>query len=1521
MSRKYSRRNYSEALDLVTPEIYREEDLKLATEKQDLPSKILYSDADYVIRFVLLNSYIEQLATLDSFSSLDLGPWNTSDYTDRAYSTYVGYAEGLVKHFIPQNKLTHITPKEFDLEILNPLGYKISDYSTSAAFNTFLSGTLLPKLKSGDGLASPVLTDLAGNTSNAFGSGYSESFVYLVNSLGLFQLLNYSVVTSYYNGLIPRLSTVMTDKLFNKSEPLTLEDAMEALRGFALIDTNANVFGTLVLKDEFKVDESSTYLSGTQSLDKITTWNSILYGLPAEEDDTFTKDFYTSYFEDKSYTIPYVTQGPMKKFMTAMGFLMGDIDNKILSLESLNSILECPDQYLPYLADQIGWKLYTSNTDSWRRQLRDARELLQKKGSKQGLIDLLKSILPATEIDFDNNFSEYFESYVPRLIYYLLKTESAELASLSNWTGAKAEQYAGGEYDPTNLDNNIRFVVDHMLLDAVYDFPELFSVRGYTFRPDHPNFSFNYRGRDFNIPPFEDERFYKDCDLTYDLIEFFKSRLLCLGVKDSICDSFESYILSNTIESDFDSKLYNNGFLFLTKTLQQAPNYDRVISDLESKLYDYLPMWNGKSSQFTLEVSAGSVDDKFFVQTAYTTEDFFESLKGVQDFVPAKTLARVDISLRHTDITDSYTNTYPRVSYAFLDTPNPSGAMASFEVSTLDMRDPVLGLTGSSIDPDYVKDPRSTNDYSALPVFKRDRMGFGRETTNAAWVDTSTVYNVSGPYREVAPRTATRRRDFQKNLSKGQIFRRDGFNPPTFLNVTTKGSAATTSSVGELSSYTEYVPLGLIPSSMKFTAVPDHKNVPEVYDECQTTTSNDVFNGIRSKFTFKVRGDKNNYSPPIDSSIMNNLVFKYRDNLEDIYKLIFRMKDEDLDLQAKLTVDNNLNIATNIDWLNEYESLKNKLWNDTDYSLEEDFEKIKMDLYKRVPNEFNKTFNYLYLNDYLKQGGGVISNASLDDVKNGGSSLVSHIYGPTFFNAFNSLDGSSMGAVYNSVLEDNPTVFDRSSVIINKKIQSVDQDFEFPMRACDTTLSANYLNVGIAPEEFSQHYISGVEIITWKSSNDNKMFVYNLSSDEGFLSENATLLDGNLLGIKAKEFLPRLRYTFNYKEAGDNDNYLRPDHNFSVELSSLFLNEKTFKTSARTAAIWIHTEEETDFHGRKVFWNYMPNGKWEMIDSSAVGASNGIDYVRNTLSHKFAHPTMDISETATEACYVDNVNREVLYSLTNEDFVVNRVEMNTVNRHIKVPLSYYQYRSQVHRKDQKYVVEVFPTLSQEDTDFWAFKGISCKDETMRHRASTRKTFEIPDFSLSKTESNKKIEMFYPDGSAVPIGTVVYITRDGEVYDGDKHLTISIANKGRRILYETAFIGFVEFASTEQNSTNVVERPYEGYAQISGYTVSDFLNSVYQGQSVAPSVYGKKLGSYIVKSVDVEYLRNPRNLLSIFRFYNDISEELQSRDSSKTENFHGPNGGGRSNYRIHPAEFANTSNFLTTGKITDLRITN
>jgi len=1433
---KYTRRNYYEALDKIIPEIYREEDLKLSTESEDLASKILYYDADMVIRFLPINKLLYKFCTDPVYEDvLELGPWNTTDYLDRTIygpglGVYHGWSEGLVKYFIPQNKLTYIEPHEFSLEILQPLGYEISDYSTSSEFYNFVSGTLYPQLQLGDGhLGSETERELVSNTDGAFGSSYVDCLKYLLNSLGLFALLNYNGNTppadeSDYIKIIRGLvAEVFTKRFYIEESPVTLEDALYVIKSI-----NQSVGGILpyAYSNEFRKDDTDPYLSGTQSLDKYLTWNSILYGLSENElSDTFVKDFYISYFVDKDYELPTTQEGPFKRFLKAVGFFIGDLDNESFSISTLNSIEKCPKKYLPYLADFIGWKFYTSNVDSWRRQLRDARVLLQKKGTKQGLIDLLKSILPATEIDFDKSFSEYYESYIPNLIYYLLKTESDSLQSLETWTIDKYSEYTEGEYDPISLDTNIKFVVDHILLDAVHEFPELFNIKGYAFQPDNPAFVFNYRGRDFNIPPFEDERFYKDCDVTYDLVRFIKEKLLCLGVEDTYCDAFEAYVLSNTIERDLDPKLYNNGFLFLTKTLHQAPNYDRIIKDFQSNFYDYLPMWNGKSSRFSLEVSSGNFDDSFFTATAYSKEDFFDSLKAIQDFTPAKSIPRIDISLKAPDVIDPYTNTYPRISYSFLDSPNPSGALASFELSTLNMRHPSLGLVGSSIDPGYEYDSRGTNNYSSLPVFKRDRLGFGRESTNAAWVDTSTVYNVSGPYEEVIPRTATRRRDFQKVLSKGQFFRRDGFNSPTFLNTTTVGKASTLNSLGEFSSLAEFIPLGLIPSSQEYTAVPDHRNIPDVYDECQDTDSNDVFNDIRSKYTFKIRGDRDAYNPPKDSSLMNNLVFKYRDNLEDVYSLIYKLKDREISEKARLTVENNIHLATNIDWMKEIESLKNKLWNETNYLLEEGFYNFKMDVYERVPAEINKTFNYLYLNDYVKYGKGLVSNAALDDYLYGGSTLVSHIYGPIFFNGLNKLDGSSVGKVSASTDDRNNTVFDRNSITINNKIKSIDQDFEFLARFCDTDLLDNYMQVGVAPESYTPYFISGVDIITWRNSNSNKIMLYDLSSDEGFLDKDSLLLDGNLICLKAKEYLPRFRYTFNYKEAGDEDNFLRPEHNYSVEVSSLFLEEDSFKTSSRSVSVWIHTEEETDYYGRKVFWNYMPNGQWEMLFTSSLQGQDGISYVRNSLSHIFSHQSKDIESLDNiRSCYVDDVNREVLYSLGKEDLISNKVSFNTLNRKIKIPIEYYQYKNQLHRKDQKYVIEVFPSLSQDDSEFWAFKGIRCTDDTMKKRASIRFNHSIPDYSLSKTDTDKEIELFYPDGNPVSLGSLIYIDREGSFYKDNIPLTVSVSKSGKRILYSKLFVGSEEFPTSQSIQPNATSffRPYEGYAVFAGYTKDSFI---------------------------------------------------------------------------------------------------
>ena len=61
-----------------------------------------------------------------------------------------------------------------------------------------------------------------------------------------------------------------------------------------------------------------------------------------------------------------------------------------------------------------------------------------------------------------------------------------------------------------------------MLLKAVKAFPELFYVKNFKFDLEDPDFVFEYRDRAFNIPPWEEVKFYRDVDLTEDLITFFK---------------------------------------------------------------------------------------------------------------------------------------------------------------------------------------------------------------------------------------------------------------------------------------------------------------------------------------------------------------------------------------------------------------------------------------------------------------------------------------------------------------------------------------------------------------------------------------------------------------------------------------------------------------------------------------------------------------------------------------------------------------------------------------------------------------------------------------------------------------------------------------------------------------------------------------------------------------------------------------------------------------------------------------
>jgi len=545
MSKSF-KRNYVDVYQVITPSYYKGLDSTVSGASVDIVDKILTADLKLIeenLRVICLSS-----APFDTLLGYD-----------------GSYCSALPQYFVKQNNLTNVTTEEFELVIMNPLGYTMKDYTTSAQFEEFLLQTLLPNISVG---ADTAVNDVSLRSEGKYGETNEEAHRYLLESLGLFHILNYSrtsgtgVALSYQTPLARMYAT----KLFGGGT-LVLSDAIKVLKAGIWSCSNQTVIDSVFI-NEFK-QGSDTWTSGTQQRDKMDIWTDVIYNENySEESDTYVRDVVEDFIDNGDYPETEIPNGPFYRFQRAVGFLTADINNQIVSLETLHSIENCPTELLPYLADIIGWEFYTSNTDAWRRQLRSAVSLYKQKGTPGGLENLIKTILPSFNIDFDSMYSEFYESYVPNLIYYLLRTESFLTSSTQSWTQVHADEFTNGEIDPINIDNSVRILVDHILLECVDRYPHLFSIRGYQFDLADPEFVFNYRGRDFSIPPWEKEKFYQECAVTEELLEFLYNKLICLGVTREYAQDFYDYVLENTNRARAnETKYYGVGFLFFTSGL------------------------------------------------------------------------------------------------------------------------------------------------------------------------------------------------------------------------------------------------------------------------------------------------------------------------------------------------------------------------------------------------------------------------------------------------------------------------------------------------------------------------------------------------------------------------------------------------------------------------------------------------------------------------------------------------------------------------------------------------------------------------------------------------------------------------------------------------------------------------------------------------------------------------------------------------------------------------------------------
>ena len=206
-SRKYYKTNFVDLIELITPDTYQTEDLKVSGVETNPVSQVI-------------NSHINVAKDISTIIPLSSIPNSTQ-------TSALNTINGIAPYFIKQNKLTNIDAYAFESKILLPLGSSLGDFDTSAAFETFLSSTLLPIIIPPSPTEAISLTNnmstLSSLTNSMNASGVHN---YLIDALGWFYFLN----TSATGGLTFSPSSFVLSSLNSLYLGKTL-DTVDGIKG------------------------------------------------------------------------------------------------------------------------------------------------------------------------------------------------------------------------------------------------------------------------------------------------------------------------------------------------------------------------------------------------------------------------------------------------------------------------------------------------------------------------------------------------------------------------------------------------------------------------------------------------------------------------------------------------------------------------------------------------------------------------------------------------------------------------------------------------------------------------------------------------------------------------------------------------------------------------------------------------------------------------------------------------------------------------------------------------------------------------------------------------------------------------------------------------------------------------------------------------------------------------------------------------------------------------------------------
>ena len=404
---------------------------------------------------------------------------------DRSLSS-ISSIDGLAKYFVKQNNLTWITPNSFQKKFLSKNGSSFSDFDSSGDFLDWVSGTFLPTIP----LVHQELTPLGEATNDpylelltdfAYADDGPGTHKYLIDNLSWLYFLNTSDPgTDTVYGTQPEgystsgeLAKLIAGKLWS-GDVIDLADCMKIFEKY--LWSNYTSFSSIderFIPTKYSLSTTGEYLSGTQLRDRLETLASIVYaGDYFNDQDITVKEAFDDYLSVGTLLKEENGAGPFTRFMRGLSFSMADRSGEADEIGTLVDIDNCPDEFLPYLADLIGWTLVGPDATRHRNQLRQAVAVYKAKGTKRSIQNMVDTVFgsPSAFNVTSGSLFELWESYIPNLMFYSLITSSILTEKgTDSFPQQMAKDLGLDTYSP-DLDTLCRIAVDRMMWELVNEF-------------------------------------------------------------------------------------------------------------------------------------------------------------------------------------------------------------------------------------------------------------------------------------------------------------------------------------------------------------------------------------------------------------------------------------------------------------------------------------------------------------------------------------------------------------------------------------------------------------------------------------------------------------------------------------------------------------------------------------------------------------------------------------------------------------------------------------------------------------------------------------------------------------------------------------------------------------------------------------------------------------------------------------------------------------------------------------------